>query len=102
VSCFILLYEFISDVYINSTYTHNYHKLFYCIVAFCAIVNSSFILDVLWVFLICMYLCLYIIYIGARGGAVGRGTALQTGRSLDRSPMVPLEFFIDINLPVAL
>jgi hypothetical protein len=27
---------------------------------------------------------------GARGGAVGRGTALQTGRSQVRSPMVSL------------
>jgi hypothetical protein len=32
----------------------------------------------------------------------GWGTALQTGRSRDRFPMVSLDFFIDIILPVAL
>jgi hypothetical protein len=32
----------------------------------------------------------------------GWGTALQTGRSRDRFPMVSLEFFIDIILPAAL
>ena len=37
-----------------------------------------------------------------RGGAVGRGTALQAGRSRVRFPMAPLEFFIDIILPAAL
>ena len=36
------------------------------------------------------------------GGAVGWGTALQTGRSGVRFPMVSLEFFIDIILPAAL
>ena len=36
------------------------------------------------------------------GGAVGRGTALQDGGSRVRSPMVSLEFFIDIILPAAL
>jgi len=37
VTGFILLYNFISCVYINSTYTHNYRKLFCCVVvAFCA------------------------------------------------------------------
>jgi len=39
---------------------------------------------------------------GARGSAVGWGTALQAGRSQVRFPMVPLEFFIDIILPAAL
>ena len=39
---------------------------------------------------------------GARGSAVCWGTALQVGRSRVRFPMVPLEFFIDIILPVAL
>ena len=39
---------------------------------------------------------------GTRGGAVGWGTALQVGRSRVRFPMVSLEFFIDIILPVAL
>jgi len=33
--------------------------------------------------------------IGARGGAVGSGTALQAGRSRVRLPMVSSEFFID-------
>ena len=40
--------------------------------------------------------------IGAPGGAVGRGTALQAGRSLVRFPMLSLEFFIAIILPAAL
>ena len=40
--------------------------------------------------------------LGARGGAVGRGTAIQAGRSRVRFPMVSLEFFIDIILPAAL
>ena len=39
---------------------------------------------------------------GSRGGTVGCGTALQAGRSRVRFPMVSLEFFIDIILPVAL
>jgi len=34
-----------------------------------------------------------------RGGAVGRGTAVQAGRSRVRFPMVSLEIFIDIILP---
>jgi len=38
----------------------------------------------------------------ARGSAVGRGTALQVGRSRVPFPMVSLEFFIDIILPAAL
>ena len=40
-----------------------------------------------------------IIIIGGRGSAVGLGTALQTGRSRVRFPIVALEFFIDIILP---
>jgi hypothetical protein len=40
--------------------------------------------------------------VGARGGIVGSGTALQAGRSRVQFPMVSLEFFIDIILPVAL
>jgi len=39
---------------------------------------------------------------GARGGAVGWGTALQAGRSQVWFPMVTLEFFIDIILPATL
>jgi len=38
----------------------------------------------------------------AIGGAVSGGTALQTGRSRFRFPMVSLEFFIDTILPAAL
>jgi hypothetical protein len=38
----------------------------------------------------------------ARGGAVGRHTALQTGTSRVRFPMVSLEFFTDIIVSVAL
>jgi hypothetical protein len=43
----------------------------------------------------------YYFYWGTRGGAVCWGTALQTGRSRDRFPMVSLEFFIDIILPAS-
>ena len=39
---------------------------------------------------------------GVRGGVVGWGTALQTGRSRVRFSLVSLEIFIDIILPVAL
>jgi hypothetical protein len=39
---------------------------------------------------------------GARGGAVGWDTALQTGRSRVRFPMESLEFSSDLILPVAL
>jgi len=35
------------------------------------------------------------------GGAVGCGTALQVGRSWVRFPIMSLEFFVDIILPVA-
>ena len=44
----------------------------------------------------------YISYFEARGGAVGWGTALQTGRLRVRFPIMSLEFFIDIILPAAL
>jgi hypothetical protein len=36
---------------------------------------------------------------GVRGGAVGWGTVLQTGRSRVRFPMESLEFFSDLILP---
>ena len=39
---------------------------------------------------------------GLRGVAVGCGTALPVGRSRARFPMMSLEFFINIILPVAL
>ena len=39
---------------------------------------------------------------GARGGAVGCGTALQAGGSRVRFLMVPLGQFTDLILPVAL
>jgi hypothetical protein len=38
----------------------------------------------------------------ASNGAVGWGTALQTGRSQDQVPMGCLECFIDLNLPATL
>jgi len=41
-------------------------------------------------------------FIGARGGAAGWGTALQSGRSRSRFTMVSLEFSIGIILPAAL
>jgi hypothetical protein len=42
------------------------------------------------------------IFLGARGGTVGWGTALQARRLRFRFPMVSLKFFIDIILPSAL
>ena len=45
----------------------------------------------------CAYFCM-----GVRGGAVGWGTALQARRARVRSPIVSLEFFIDIIPPAAL
>ena len=45
---------------------------------------------------------LYTLKMGVRGGAVGSGTALQTGRSRVRFPLEPLEFFSDLILLVAL
>ena len=44
----------------------------------------------------------YIVLVGARGSAVGWGTAQQAGRSRVRFPMVSLVFFIDIILPATL
>jgi hypothetical protein len=38
-----------------------------------------------------IYTCIY--KIRARGGAVGLGTALQTGRTRVRFPMMSLDFF---------
>jgi hypothetical protein len=49
----------------------------------------------------CVYCAVRAEYV-LRGGAVGWGTALQTGRSRFRFPMVSLEFFIEIILPAAL
>ena len=42
------------------------------------------------------------IYILCTESAVGRGTALQIGRSRVRFPIMSLEFFIDIIHPAAL
>jgi hypothetical protein len=48
------------------------------------------------------FLYVLVILIWARGGAVGRGTALQFGISSFRFRTVSLEFFIHILLPAAL
>ena len=48
------------------------------------------------------YFSIYLPTWGARGGAVGWGTALQVRRSRVRFLMVSLEFFIDIILLAAL
>ena len=42
------------------------------------------------------------LYVGGARWRSGQGTTLQTGRSRVRFPMVSLEFFSDIILPVAL
>ena len=41
-------------------------------------------------------------FTGLRGGAIGQGTALQSGKFRFRIPMESLEFFIYIILPAAL
>jgi len=48
------------------------------------------------------YFTWMLIVCGARGSAVGWGTALQVGRSRVRFPMMSLKFSIDIILPAAL
>ena len=48
------------------------------------------------------YLSEYRIFRGARGGVVIKALRYKTGRSRLRFPMVSLEFFSDIILPVAL
>jgi hypothetical protein len=60
-SSFILVYKFISCVYINSTYTYDNHRMFCCtVVAFCAVVMPLvYLMYVLWVLLICIFSCLY-------------------------------------------
>jgi len=40
---------------------------------------------------------MFFIFCGARGGAVGWGTALQAGMSRVRFPMALIEIFVDIN-----
>jgi hypothetical protein len=44
------------------------------------------------------HLQILLIVVGVQGGAVCRGTVLQTGSSRDRFPMVSFKFFIDIIL----
>jgi hypothetical protein len=44
------------------------------------------------------YICIDILYRDGMQLCSGWGTALHTGRSQDRSPIVSLEFFIDIIL----
>jgi hypothetical protein len=46
--------------------------------------------------------CLIFKLLGARGDAVGWGTALQAGRSRVRIPVVSVGFFIDLILPIGL
>jgi hypothetical protein len=48
-----------------------------------------------------VHTCIHIPHIHSRWRS-GWGTALQTGSSRDRLPMVSLEFFIDLILPAAL
>jgi len=48
-----------------------------------------------------LFVLFYVLF-GARGGAVGWGTALQAVMSRVWFPMVSLKFFIDIILPAAL
>ena len=48
-----------------------------------------------------IYTYIVLIFLGARWHS-SLGTTLKTGRSRDRFPMVSLEFFSDITLPVAL
>jgi hypothetical protein len=45
---------------------------------------------------------IYVQNLGVRGDAVGRGTALQDGRSRFRFPMGSFGYFVDLILPAAL
>jgi len=62
---------------------------FHCITQLCMNLSSF------WLF---NYIYIYIYIYGARGSAVGWGTALKAGRSRVLFPMVSLEFFIDLIL----
>ena len=64
--------------------------------------NVIYVFLLLWLCILILCLCMTTLTEGARGSAVGRGTALQVGRSRVRFPMVSLEVFIDIILPAAL
>jgi hypothetical protein len=44
---------------------------------------------------------MFIYFVGTGGGAVGRSTELQVGRSRFRFPVLSLEYFIDQILPAA-
>jgi len=66
------------------------------------ITNSCYIRVCSFCVRTCIYSYISSIIAGARGGAVGWGTALQVGRPQVRFPMVSLEFFIDIIIPGAL
>jgi len=73
----------------KSTISGTLHCLIYCVI--------------LKVYIyIYIYIYIYTHIYGARGGAVGWGTALQVRRSRVRFPMMSLEYFIDIILPAAL
>jgi len=57
---------------------------------------SPFIQHIIVIFKTFLILPLYTVY-GARDESVGWGSALRTGRTRIRFPMVSLEFFVDIN-----
>ena len=68
---------------------------------------SEFVIILAFPFCIIRRSCSFHFYchssgMGARGGAFGWGCALQAARSRVRFPMLSLEFFIDLNLPVTL
>jgi hypothetical protein len=60
---------------------------------------------ILFLFALCIFVvwfCTYGYTAGARGGAVGRGTAVPARRSRVPFPMVSLKFFVDVIFPAAL
>jgi len=92
--------SFLEPTIFLSTILSNTLSLCSCL---CAWKNDSapMILRVLWLQFVVDYKLIFY-KMGARGSAVGWGTALKAGRSRVRYPIVSLKFFIDIILPTAL
>ena len=81
-----MFYVYIGMSQVQTFYTQTGYKAIYC--NFSIITGCTIHVD--------------IILYRTRGGVVNKFTTLQTGRSRDRFPIVSLEFFSDIILPVTL
>jgi hypothetical protein len=67
------------------------------VIVHCALktARSYTFLLLLLLLLLLLVVVVVVVVVVVGGGAVGCGTALQTGMSRVRSPIVPLEFFVD-------